>query len=196
MTARQAIDVINRRATTMQKLLGAHSDEFELFSTDMGNYDIYTNSKGQLQIRNTAENRKDYRRLTAWAKRIQKTPVQVIQRRAAKKQQEYQEYVDSVDESDILDYDTYNRWLRDFKDYFESCYDLATRNGYSGKDAYDFADELYNDRDRYIQNWNYFYRTGAFDEYTSKYEQQQFNQSYNIDPTTGEPVDKNDYRRL
>lgn len=196
MTAKQAIDIINRRAATMQRLLGAHSDEFELFSTDMTNYDIYTNSKGQLQIRNTAENRKDYRRLTAWAKRIQKTPVQVIQRQAAKKQQEYQEYVDSVDESDIINYDAYNRWIRDFKDYFESCYDLATRNGYNGKAAYDYADELYNDRESYVSTWNYFYKTGAFDEYKSKYEQQQFAQAYNIDPTTGEPVDKNDYRSL
>lgn len=196
MNAKQAIDIINRRAATMQKLLGAHSDEFELFSTDMTNYDIRTNSKGQLQIRNTAENRKDYRRLTSWAKRIQNTPVQVIQRQAAKKQQDYQEYVDSTDESDILNYDTYNHWLKDFKDYFESCYDLAVRNGYDGKAAYDYAGELYNDRESYVNAWNYFYKTGEFDEYKSKYEQQQFNRAYNIDTATGEPVDKNDYRSL
>ena len=196
MTGRQAIDIINRRAATMQRLLGAHSDEYELFSTDMTSYDIYTNSKGQLQIRNTAENRKDYRRLTAWAKRIQKTPVQVIQRQAAKKQQEYQEYVDNADESGVLDYDTYNRWLSDFKDYFESCYDLATRIGYHGKAAYYYADNLYNDRESYNNTWNYFYKRGAFDEYKSTYEQQQFEQAYNIDSTTGELVDKNDYRSL
>ena len=196
MTANQAIDIINRRAVTMQRLLGAHSDEFELFSTDMGKYEIYTNSKGQLQIRNTAENRKDYRHLTAWARRIQNTPVQVIQRQAKKKYQEYQEYVDNADESDILDYDTYNRWLKEFQYYYESCYNLAIRSGYRGKEAYEYADELYNDRESYNNVWNHFYKTGAFDEYKSVYKQQQFEQAYNIDSTTGELIDKNDYRDL
>lgn len=198
MTAKQAIDIINRRASTMQRLLGAHSDEFDLFSIDMGNYDIYTNSKGQLQIRNTAENRKDYRRLTAWAKRIQKTPVQVIQRQAAKKHQEYQEYVDNADESDILDYDTYNQWLKDFKDYSESCYDLANRELPDGElwEIIELARYLLANRDKYVELWNKFYIRGDFEKYKQAYEQQQFEQVYNIDPTTGEPIDKNDYRSL
>lgn len=198
MTAKQAIDIINRRATTMQRLLGAHSDEFELFSTDIRNYDIYTNSKGQLQIRNTAENRKEYRRLIPWAKRIQNTPVQVIQRQAAKKHQEYQEYTESVDESDILDYDTYNQWLKDFKDYNESCYDLANRELPDGElwEIIVLARKLLANRDEYVKLWNKFYKNGNFDKYKKMYEQQQFNQAYNIDPVTGEPVDKNDYRSL
>lgn len=198
MTAYQAIDIINRRAATMQRLLGAHSDEFELFSTDMMNYNIYTNSKGQLQIRNTAENRKDYRRLTAWAKRIQKTPVQVIQRKAAKKYQEYQDYAESVDESDILDYDTYNQWLKDFNDYNESCYDLANRELPDGElwEIIKLARYLLAHRDEYVELWNKFYLRGDFEKYKQAYEQQQFEQAYNIDSTTGEPVDKNDYRSL
>ena len=198
MTARQAIDIINRRATTMQRLLGAHSDEFELFSIDMANYDIYTNSKGQLQIRNTAENRKDYRRLTAWAKRIQKTPVQVIQRQAAKKHQEYQEYADNAAESDILDYDTYYQWMKDFKDYNESCYDLANRELPDGEfwEIIKLARHLLANRDKYVELWNKFYMRGDFEKYRQAYEQQQFQQAYNIDPETGEPIDKNDYRSL
>ena len=198
MTAKQAIDIINRRAATMQRLLGTHSDEFDLFSIDMGNYDIYTNSKGQLQIRNTAENRKDYRRLTAWAKRIQKTPVQVIQRQATKKYQDYQDYVESADESDILDYDTYNQWLKDFKDYNESCYDLANRELPDGElwEIIELARYLLANRDKYVELWNKFYMRGDFEKYKQAYEQQQFEQAYNIDSTTGEPIDKNDYRSL
>lgn len=198
MNAKQAIDIINRRAATMQKLLGAHSDEFELFSTDMGNYDIYTNSKGQLQIRNTAENRKDYRRLTAWAKRIQKTPVQVIQRQAKKKYQDYQEYTENANENDIMDYNTYNQWLKDFKDYNESCYDLANRELPDGEtwEIIELARHLLANRDEYVELWNKFYKRGDFEKYKQAYEQQQFNQAYNIDTATGEPVDKNDYRSL
>lgn len=198
MNAKQAIDIINRRAATMQKLLGAHSDEFELFSTDMTNYDIYTNSKGQLQIRNTAENRKDYRRLTAWAKRIQKTPVQVIQRQAAKKYQDYQEYTENANENDIMDYDTYNQWLKDFNDYNESCYDLASRELPDGEtwEIVELARHLLTNRDEYVELWNKFYKRGDFEKYKQAYEQQQFNQAYNVDTTTGEPVDKNDYRSL
>jgi hypothetical protein len=198
MTAKQAIDIINRRAATMQRLLGAHSDEFELFSTDMTNYDIYTNSKGQLQIRNTAENRKDYRRLTAWAKRIQKMPVQVIQRQAAKKYQDYQEYAESADESDILDYDTYNQWLKDFNDYNESCYDLASRELPDGElwEIIELARKLLSNRDEYVKLWNKFYKNGDFDKYKKMYEEQQFYQSHTIDPITGEVTEKNDYRSL
>ena len=198
MTAKQAIDIINRRAATMQRLLGAHSDEFDLFSVEMGNYDIYTNSKGQLKIRNTAENRKDYRRLTAWAKRIQKTPVQVIQRQATKKHQEYQEYTESVAENDILDYNTYYQWLKDFKDYQDSCYDLARREKPDGEvyEVLDLTKQLLSDREQYIELWNKFYKRGDFEKYKQAYEWEQFKQAYNIDPTTGEPVDKNDYRNL
>ena len=198
MTAKQAIDIINRRAATMQRLLGTHSDEFDLFSVEMGNYDIYTNSKGQLKIRNTAENRKDYRRLTAWAKRIQKTPVQVIQRQATKKHQEYQEYTESVAENDILDYNTYYQWLKDFKDYQDSCYDLARREKPDGEvyEVLDLTKQLLSDREQYIELWNKFYKRGDFEKYKQAYEWEQFKQAYNIDPTTGEPVDKNDYRNL
>lgn len=198
MNAKQAIDIINRRAATMQKLLGAHSDEFELFSTDMTNYDIYTNSKGQLQIRNTAENRKDYRRLTAWAKRIQKTPVQVIQRQAAKKYQDYQEYTENTNENDIMDYDTYNQWLKDFNDYNESCYDLASRELPDGEtwEIVELARHLLTNRDEYVELWNKFYKRGDFEKYKQAYEQQQFYQSHNIDPESGEVTDKNDYRSL
>ena len=198
MTAKQAIDIINRRAATMQRLLGTHSDEFDLFSVEMGNYDIYTNSKGQLKIRNTAENRKDYRRLTAWAKRIQKTPVQVIQRQATKKHQEYQEYTESAAENDILDYNTYYQWLKDFKDYQDSCYDLARREKPDGEvyEVLDLTNQLLLDREQYIELWNKFYKRGDFEKYKQAYEWEQFKQAYNIDPTTGEPVDKNDYRSL
>ena len=177
MTAKQAIEVINRRAETLSKLFGAHSNEFEQFSTDMANYDIYTNNKGILQIRNTAENRKSYRQLTAFAKRVQKTNVKVLKRKAKKQREEWEQ--------------EFQEWLKQFDNYFESCYALAVLDGYSGKAAYDYADFLYNDADAYTTEWNFYYDHGEFDSLKAKYEEQQFYRENVIDPETGEviPVD-------
>lgn len=195
MTAKQAIEVINRRAETLSKLFGAHSNEFEQFSTDMANYDIYTNNKGILQIRNTAENRKSYRQLTAFAKRVQKTNVKVLERKAKKQREEWErefqgESTYSQDDM-IRDYNVYQEWLKQFDNYFESCYALAVLDGYSGKAAYDYADFLYNDADAYTTEWNFYYDHGEFDSLKAKYEEQQFYRENVIDPETGEviPVD-------
>ena len=84
MTVLQAISIINRRAKTLTELFGAHSEIFEKFSTELANYDIYTNKKGFLQLRKNATNRAMYRQLTAFAKRIQKTPYAVLKRKADK----------------------------------------------------------------------------------------------------------------
>ena len=195
MTAKQAIEVINRRAETLSKLFGAHSNEFEQFSTDMANYDIYTNNKGILQIRNTAENRKSYRQLTAFAKRVQKTNVKVLERKAKKQREEWEQEFQgesTYSQDDMIrDYNVYQEWLKQFDNYFESCYALAVLDGYSGKAAYDYADFLYNDADAYTTEWNFYYDHGEFDSLKAKYEEQQFYRENVIDPETGEviPVD-------
>lgn len=200
MTAKQAIEIINRRAASLQKMYGAHNEVFEQWSTQLTNYDIYMNSKGQLQVKNTAENRKQYRQLTAFAKRIQKTPIQVEQRKAAKYWKEVQEQMQQenefFDENDIIDMEAYNKWLGTFKDYFEACYELAVMNGaVESYEKYELADQFYNNRDLFVDSWNYFYKQGAFDEYTSKYEEQQFRQQYDVDEITGEAIEKADFYR-
>ena len=197
MTAKQAINVINRRAETLSKLFGAHSNEFEQFSTDMANYDIYTNNKGILQIRNTAENRKNYRQLSAFAKRVQKTNVKVLERKAKKQHEEWKKEFEgesTYSQDDVIrDYNVYQEWLKQFDNYFESCYALAVLDGYGGKSAYDYADFLYNDVDAYTTEWNYYYDHGEFDSLKSKYEEEQFYRENAIDPETGEVIPVNTY---
>lgn len=200
MTAKQAINVINRRAETLSKLFGAHSNEFEQFSTDMANYDIYTNNKGILQIRNTAENRKSYRQLTAFAKRVQKTNVKVLERKAKKQREEWEQEFQgesTYSQDDMLrDYNVYQEWLKQFDNYFESCYALAVLDGYSGKAAYDYAEFLYNDADAYVTEWNFYYDHGEFDSLKAKYEEQQFYRENVIDPETGEVIPVDTYEDL
>lgn len=195
MTAKQAIEVINRRAETLSKLFGAHSNEFEQFSTEMAEYDIYTNSKGILQIRNTAENRQNYRQLTAYAKRVQKTHVKVLERKAKKQREEWEKEFQGestyTQDDEIADYNIYQEWLKGFDNYFESCYALAVLDGYGGKAAYDYADYLYNDIDAYTTEWNFYYNHGEFDYLKTKYEKEHFWRENEIDELTGEviPVD-------
>lgn len=197
MTAKQAIEVINRRAETLSKLFGAHSNEFEQFSTDMANYDIYTNNKGILQVRNTAENRKNYRQLAAFAKRVQKTNVKVLERKAKKQREEWEKEFEgksTYSQDDMIrDYNVYQEWLKLFRDYFDSCYTLAVLDGYSGKAAYEYAKFLYNDADAYTTEWNYYYDHGEFDSLKSKYEEEQFYRENVIDPDTGEVIPVNTY---
>lgn len=200
MTAKQAIEVINRRAETLTKLFGAHSNEFEQFSTDMANYDLYTNNKGVLQIRNTAGNRKSYRQLSAFAKRVQKTNVKVLERKAKKQREEWEQEFQgksTYSQDDALrDYNAYQEWLKLFADYFDSCYALAVLDGYSGKDAYEYAKFLYDNPDAYTTEWNYYYDHGEFDSLKSKYEEEQFYRENVIDPETGEVIPVDTYEDL
>lgn len=200
MTAKQAIEIINRRAASLQKMYGAHNEVFEQWSTQLTNYDIYMNNKGQLQIKNTAENRKQYRQLTAFAKRIQKTPIQVEQRKARKYWREVSEQMQQesefFDENDIIDIETYNKWLGTFKDYFEACYELAVMNGaIESYEKYELADQFYNNRDLFVDSWYYLYKQGAFDEYATKYESEQFSQQFDINEFTGDVTEKADFYR-
>lgn len=201
ITAKQAIEIINRRAVTLSNLYGKNSLQYHGFMVDYSRYEMYENKSGVTVLRNTAENRKAYRQLTAAAKRIQKTPVQVEQRKAANYWKEVQKKYPKDDnpelyeETDIIDREAWNKWLNTFSNYFESCYELATMNGYHGQEAYDYADYLYNDFNEYCKQWNYFYKSGAFDEYRTKYETEQFEQQYDINDITGEVTEKADFYR-
>lgn len=201
MTVLQAISIINRRAKTLTKLFGAHSEIFEKFSTELTNYEIFTNKKGFMQLRKNAANRSMYRQLTAFAKRIQKTPYSVLKRKAEKYRAMFEndDFFDGVggDDSGGFDnIDVYNKWLETCADYFDSCYNIARHWGLKGQPALEYAYVLYNDRDQYISDWNTLYQRGDFSEFEKQYNTEQFEQEFDgVDPVTAEPIPKNNFYR-
>ena len=199
MTAIQAIKIINRRAKTLLKLFGANSDIYDAFSTVLTEFDFNENARGLFTLKNNALNRAEYRKLTAWAKRIQKTPYAVLKRKADKLKKQIEDdaafFDDIGGDDDIKDLNVYYKWLSTFTDYFESCYELATMNGFQGYGAYEYAKELYDDRGEYVKQWNYFYNAGAFDEYKKNYEQDFIKRVNDIDDETGEMQPKKNFSR-
>ena len=199
MKVLQAIEVINRRAKTLHKLFGTGSPEYNLFTALMSKYDVTAGKGKPFHLLKNKANRAEYRKLVAWAKQIQKTPYAVLKRKADRKwkqvEQDYFEgYYDDISD-EILDHDTYNKWLSQFANYFESCYDLATRNGYRGYVEYQFAEYLYHDYTEYQRQWNYFFQAGAFSEMRKSYFDAETKQVYDIDPETGEMIERSDFYR-
>lgn len=195
-----AIEVINRRAVTLRKLFGVNSAEYARFTAEMSLYDTFASAaRHAVQLHGNKTNRALYRELIPWAKRIQKTPYSVLKRKAEKRRKAIDDILEDDNEffgEDIKDYDTYNKWLNDFNDYFEACYELAVMNGYTDAyEKYNYAEYLYNDRPAFIRQWNYFFTTGAFKEYESKYEESMFYQQYNVDKETGEVTEKPNFYR-
>lgn len=189
LTAKKAIQIINRRVKTIAKLFGVHSPEYELITNFIADFDFYE-SGGVFKLRNTKANRAEYRRLIPAAKRIQKTHVKVLERKARKQWQQARADEIDIDESEdfedfgdteITDLATYNKWLATFDNYFESCYELAVLEGYSRQPAYDRAEQLYNDKNAYNNTWNYFYKRGEFDEWKNKEESESVERAYTPD---------------
>lgn len=190
MNAKKAIEIINRRVKTIAKLFGTHSPEYEIITNFIADFDFYE-SGGVFKLRNTKANRSEYRRLIPAAKRIQKTHVKVLERKARKQWQQAQsdeieesediEDFDDFDDTEITDLATYNKWLSTFETYFESCYELATLEGYSQQSAYDRAEQLYNDKNDYNTTWNYFYKRGEFDDWKNKEETESVERAYTPD---------------
>ena len=187
LTAKKAIEIINRRVKTIAKLFGTHSPEYEIITNFIADFDFYE-SGGVFKLRNTKANRAEYRRLIPAAKRIQKTHVKVLERKARKQwQQARAEDIDDSEnfddfndfgDTEITDLATYNKWLSTFETYFESCYELATLEGYSRQPAYDRAEQLYNDKNAYNNTWNYFYKRGEFDDWKNKEETESVERAY------------------
>lgn len=200
MNVLQAIGVINRRAKTIFKLFGMHSDIYEEFTLEMAEYDFASSAKGVFKLKANKANKAEYRKLIAWAKRIKKIPYSVLKRKADKLKEQIKDnepfFDDIYDGEEIIDLNTYYKWLDGFRCFFESCYELATMNGYEGKAAYQYAKELYENENEYNKQWNYFYNSGAFDEFKEKeklYTQEQVLQEYNLDKETGELTPKDDF---
>ena len=200
MNVLQAIGVINRRAKTIYKLFGMHSDIYEEFTLKMAEYDFKSTAQGVFKLNANKANKAEYRKLTAWAKQIKKTPYSVLKRQADKIKEQIKDnepfFDDIYDGQEIADLNTYYKWLDTFSSFFESCYELATMNGYEGTAAYQYAKELYDNENEYNKQWNYFYNAGAFDEFKEKeklYTQEQILQEYNLNEETGELLPKDDF---
>lgn len=200
-----AISAINRRAKLIYNLYGEGSEEYQLYTAKMVSYDIRINNDGVVQIRDTKANRRNYRKLNAWARQIKKRPAAVEKRNAARRDKQYREFADDMEndmETDagenggVLDRATYEKWLSTFSDYFASCYDLATREGYEGNDALERADVLYWNDEEYNNVWNNFYSAGAFADFMNaekEYHNAAWYQKYTLDPETGTPIRNPDF---
>lgn len=197
----KAIAAINRRAKLILNLYGENSEEYQLFTAKMIPYDIRIDKNGVVQIRDTKANRRNYRKLNAWAKQIKKRPAAVEKRRAEKRNQRYKDAREEIENDseyggDFLDRPTYEKWLSTFADYFSSCYELASREGYEGADALERADELYWNDEDYTNTWNAFYLEGEFEKYKTtarEYHDAAWYQKYTLDPETGAPIRNPDF---
>lgn len=196
-----AIAAINRRAKLIYNLYGEGSEEYQLFTAKMVSYDIRIDNSGVVQIRDTKLNRREYRKLNAWARQVKKRPAAVVKRDAARRDKQYRDFVDDMEtdageNSGILDRATYEKWLSTFADYFASCYALATREGYEGNAALERADVLYWNEEEYNNVWNSFYSAGAFAEFMTaekEYHNAAWYQKYSLDPETGQPIRNPDF---
>lgn len=195
------IKSINRRLNTVGKLFGVHSPEYEQITNKLGQYDIYTNKQGMLQLRNTAENRQNYRQLSAWAREVKKTPTAVLQRKAEKQAEEMRdrERQDREQPDDSLRFAnlaTYNNWYSQFDDLFDACYELALLDAETGViDMYEVAERaqyLAINYGEYVQAWNHHYYNGAFDEYKTL-EPEYISREYNVDSDSGEMFTNPDF---
>lgn len=198
-----AISTINRRAKLIYKLYGEGSEEYQLYTAKMISYDIRIDKNGVVQIRDTKQNRREYRKLNAWARQVKKRPAAVVKRDAARRDKQYRDFVDDMETDtggeyggNFLDRATYEKWLSTFSDYFASCYALATREGYEGRGAMERADQLYWNDEEYTDVWNAFYSAGAFIEFMNaekEYHDAAWFQKYSLDPETGQPIRNPDF---
>lgn len=190
LTAKLAIDIINRRAATILKLFGEYSPEYKEMLDLISDFDFRFNKDGAIQLSNNKINRKLYRKLIPWAKRIQKKHVKVLERQAKKRREEWQKFVDDETpenaEPVFDDFGAYMKWYEQFDTHYESCYNIAAMEGYDGKDRYIRADQLNADYEEYVDAWNNLYKHGKFAAYMEQYEQSTEEEQYTVDETTGE----------
>lgn len=200
---KKAIEKINRRADTLARIYGKHSIEYENFTTRMAELvnsadDIFTTKSGFLHIRNTKLARDNYRQITAFAKSATKTPVSVLKRK--KKADDdffYDSTEDMQDSRHFINKEVYDSWIKQFVDYWYSCYALAALEGYQGMQLQNRADELSENDDLYAEVWNAFYQKGTFSAYETKvqeYNQQETQQEYDIDEV-GNMTEKDTFMR-
>ena len=109
----------------------------------------------------------------------------------------YDSNEDTQDSRNFINREVYDSWIKQFIDYWYSCYDLAGMEGYSGDAKQERADQLNADDNLYAEVWNAFYKKGAFSAYETKvkeYNQQETQQEYDIDEV-GNMTEKDAFMR-
>ena len=109
----------------------------------------------------------------------------------------YDSTEDMQDNRHFINKDVYDSWIKQFIDYWYSCYALAALEGYDGQRLINRADELNEDDNLYAEVWNAFYQKGTFSAYETKvkeYNQQETQQEYDIDEV-GNMTEKDAFQR-
>lgn len=135
------IATINRRIKTVSNLFGIHSAEYEAFTAKVtSNFELYETKTGVIQLRNVKENRAKYQQLSAIAKSIRKTPVQVLQRKAKQQQKRFDDYREVTGDYEMKfhDYKWFTNMVEDLASEVYGLVDVAYDMGLveSGDDGY------------------------------------------------------------
>lgn len=120
------IKAINSYINKIGVMFGTVSKQYEKIVNQIADFEIYTNNKGYINIRDTKENRKKHQKIRAINKR--KTPFFILKRKAKKaKQTAINIGLTSEEEADEKG-DAFNRWYSEmtasFSDLIEEIYFL------------------------------------------------------------------------
>ena len=116
---------INRRLKLVAKLFGTHSDEYEAITNQVfDKLDPYENTSGILLVKNTKENRAQYRTISALARQITSTPVQVLKRKADKQRKEFEDYRETTGDNSLT-FEAYQYWAKELNDLKNEVYQLV-----------------------------------------------------------------------
>lgn len=120
------IKAINSYINKIGAMFGTVSKQYEKIVNQIADFEIYTNKKGYINIRDTKENRKKHQKIRAINKR--KTPFFILKRKAKKaKQTAINIGLISEEEADAKG-DAFDRWYNEmissFSDLIEEIYSL------------------------------------------------------------------------
>lgn len=120
------IKAINSYINKIGAMFGTVSKQYEKIVNQIADFEIYTNNKGYINIRDTKENRKKHQKIRAINKR--KTPFFILKRKAKKaKQTAISIGLISEEEADAKG-DAFDRWYNEmtasFSDLIEEIYSL------------------------------------------------------------------------
>ena len=119
------IMAINRRIKTVSNLFGIHSAEYEAFTAKVtSNFELYETKTGVIQLRNVKANRAKYQQISAIAKSIKNTPVQVLQRKAKQQKERFDDYREITGDYEMSFHD-YKWFMRVVDDTSSAVYGLV-----------------------------------------------------------------------
>lgn len=176
------IKAINSYINKIGAMFGTVSKQYEKIVNQIADFDIYTNNKGYINIRDTKENRKKHQKIRAINKR--KTPFFILKRKAKKaKQTAINIGLISEEEADAKG-DAFDRWYSEivssFTDLVDELYvlkDACETNGIDIDLQTAFKNESYR-----RSKWEAVYE--AMREETTTEFKNDYGQTFN--PFTGE----------